>query len=269
MMPRSRSPYPAEFRQQMVELVRSRRSPDQLAREFEPSSQSIRNWVAQADRDEGRLGDGMTGVEREELGRLRRENRRLREEREILARARAWFARGTGPRRSTGSWERTRPSFTPPRWPGCSVSPERVLCVTEAEALRAGAVRRRAGAPDSGDPRAEPPDLRCAPDQGRAGRARPVGEPQTDCSPDEAGGLGGHQPAQGAAHNPARPGCPAGAEPPPLSRHRGYLLLQGCSVHETGATSTSRRAHSSKESRRATARRPSAWREASRCSQGS
>ena len=65
-MPRSRPPYPAEFRQQMVELVRSGRSPDQLAREFEPSSQSIRDWVAQADRDEGRRGDGMTGAEREE-----------------------------------------------------------------------------------------------------------------------------------------------------------------------------------------------------------
>ena len=102
-MPRSRPPYPAEFRQQMVELVRSGRSPDQLAREFEPSSQSIRNWMAQADRDEGRRGDGMTSVEREELRRLRRENRRLREERAILAKATAWFARGTGPRRSTGS----------------------------------------------------------------------------------------------------------------------------------------------------------------------
>ena len=87
----------------MVELVRSGRSPDQLAREFEPSSQSIRNWVAQADRDEGRRGDGMTSVEREELRRLRRENRRLREEREILAKATAWFARGSGLRRSTGS----------------------------------------------------------------------------------------------------------------------------------------------------------------------
>lgn len=53
-MPRSRPRYPAEYRQQMVNLVRSGRSPDHLAREFEPSAQSIRNWVAQADRDEGR-----------------------------------------------------------------------------------------------------------------------------------------------------------------------------------------------------------------------
>ena len=88
-MPRSRPPYAPEFRKQMVELVRSGRSPDQLAREFEPTSQSIRNWVAQADRDEGRRGDGLSTSEREEMRRLRRENRRLREERAILAKATA------------------------------------------------------------------------------------------------------------------------------------------------------------------------------------
>ena len=102
-MPRSRPPYPAEFRRQMVDLVRSGRSPGHLAREFEPSAQSIRNWVVEADRDDGRRDDGMTTAEREELRRLRRENRRLREEREILAKATAWFARETGPKGSSGS----------------------------------------------------------------------------------------------------------------------------------------------------------------------
>ena len=63
---------------------------------FEPSAQSIRNWVDQADRDEGRGDGGLTSGEREELRRLRRENRRLRQEREILAKAAAWFARETG-----------------------------------------------------------------------------------------------------------------------------------------------------------------------------
>ena len=94
-MPRSRPPYPAEFRRQMVELVRAGRTPEELAREFEPSSQAIRNWVRQADRDEGRRADGMTTAEREELSRLRRENRQLKLEREILAKAAAWFARET------------------------------------------------------------------------------------------------------------------------------------------------------------------------------
>ncbi len=84
-MSKTRPPYAPEFRQQMVELVRAGRSAEELAREFEPSAQAIRNWLAQADRDEGRRGDGLTSAEREELRRLRRENRRLRLEREILA----------------------------------------------------------------------------------------------------------------------------------------------------------------------------------------
>ena len=94
-MPRSRAPYPAEFRRQMVELVRAGRTPEELSREFEPTAQSIRNWVSQADRDEGRRADGLTTAEREELRRLRRENRQLKTEREILAKAAAWFARET------------------------------------------------------------------------------------------------------------------------------------------------------------------------------
>jgi transposase len=80
----------------MVELVRSGRSPEELAREFEPSSQAIRNWVRQADRDEGRRRDGLTSAEREELVRLRRQVKQLQTEREILSKAAAWFARETG-----------------------------------------------------------------------------------------------------------------------------------------------------------------------------
>ena len=94
-MPRTRPPYTPEFRQQMIDLVRNGRDPGDLAREFEPSDQTIRNWVAQAERDDGRRTDGMTSVECDELSRLRRENKRLREEREILSKAAAWFARET------------------------------------------------------------------------------------------------------------------------------------------------------------------------------
>jgi len=90
-----RRPYPPEFRRQVIELARSGRTPEELAKEFEPSAQSIRNWVAQADRDEGRRADGLTSAERTELSRLRRENRQLRLEREILSKAAAWFARET------------------------------------------------------------------------------------------------------------------------------------------------------------------------------
>ena len=94
-MPKSRPPYPPEFRRQMVELVRTGRTPEELARDFEPTAQAIRNWVRQADRDEGRRDDGLTSVEREEIRRLRREVKQLRLEREILAKAAAWFARET------------------------------------------------------------------------------------------------------------------------------------------------------------------------------
>jgi transposase len=72
-MPKKRPPYPPEFRRRMIELVRAGRSPEELAKEFEPSAQAIRNWVAQAARDEGRGGDGLTAAERAELARLRRE----------------------------------------------------------------------------------------------------------------------------------------------------------------------------------------------------
>ena len=95
-MPKSRPPYPAEFRCQMVALVRAGRTPDELSREFEPSAEAIRQWVKQADRDDGRRADGLTSAERDELHHLRRENRRLRQERDILSKAAAWFARETG-----------------------------------------------------------------------------------------------------------------------------------------------------------------------------
>jgi transposase len=95
-MGKSRRRYPLEFRDRMIELVRTGRSPESLAREFEPTAQSIRNWIRQADRDEGRRSDGLTSDERTELHRLRRENATLREEREILKKAAAWFARETG-----------------------------------------------------------------------------------------------------------------------------------------------------------------------------
>ena len=94
-MPRTRPPYPPEFRERMVDLVRAGRSPESLAKEFEPTAVSIRLWVRQADLDAGRRTDGVTTDERTELTRLRRENAALREEREILKKAAAWFARET------------------------------------------------------------------------------------------------------------------------------------------------------------------------------
>ncbi len=104
-MPRGRRPYPLEYRQRIVELARAGRSAAELSKEFGPTAETINTWLRQANRDEGRREDGLTTQEREELRRLRRENRQLKLEREILAKAEAWFARETDtiPSRDTSS----------------------------------------------------------------------------------------------------------------------------------------------------------------------
>lgn len=104
-MPTTKPPYPAAFRQQMVELVQAGRTPAQLAREFKVSAQSISTWVARAAADRGkpvRGKDVLSSVEREELVRLRRQVRQLQTERDILAKATAWFA-VKGDKTSSGS----------------------------------------------------------------------------------------------------------------------------------------------------------------------
>jgi transposase len=104
-MAKSQRRYTPEFRRQMVALQRAGRRFDELAKEFGVTSWSIRQWVKRADRDDGRGDGGLTTSEREELTRLRRENRRLREEREILSKAAAWFAneKPATPKRSSDS----------------------------------------------------------------------------------------------------------------------------------------------------------------------
>ena len=107
-MPKTRPPYSSEFRRQIVDLVRAGRSPEDLAREFEPTAQSIGAWASAADKQKGRREEvvpGLSASERDELARLRRENKQLRVERDILSKAAAWFARETGavPSGSSGS----------------------------------------------------------------------------------------------------------------------------------------------------------------------
>jgi transposase len=98
-VPRTRPPYPPEFRAEAVRLIRSSGKPLSLiSKDLGVSEQSLRVWVKQADLDEGRRDDGLTTRELEELRRLRRENRVLREEREILKKAAAFFARETDQR---------------------------------------------------------------------------------------------------------------------------------------------------------------------------
>jgi transposase len=88
----------------MVDLVRGGRTPAELSREFGPTAWTISLCIRQDARDRGKGDGGLTTAEREELTRLRRENRKLKEEREILAKAAAWLATESGPsKRSSGS----------------------------------------------------------------------------------------------------------------------------------------------------------------------
>ncbi len=103
MPKRFRRPYQPEFKEQVIALHRAGRTPRELAAEFEPSEETIRLWIKQADADHGRRADVVTSAEREELRRLRKENKQLKVEREILAKAAAWFARETVPPKSSGS----------------------------------------------------------------------------------------------------------------------------------------------------------------------
>ena len=94
-MPRSRPPSPQQFREQIVELAKVGRTPSELPRDFGCSAQTITNWIAQAATDAGKSlpgREGLTSAERQELTHLRRELRRVQQERDILAKATAWFA---------------------------------------------------------------------------------------------------------------------------------------------------------------------------------
>lgn len=84
-MPRTRNPAPTEFREHIIALSRSGRSVDSLAREFEACAATIQLWLKEAQQDNGERDDGVTSAEREQLKRLRRENKVLRQELDILS----------------------------------------------------------------------------------------------------------------------------------------------------------------------------------------
>jgi transposase len=88
-MTQPRPTYTDAFREQILALYRSGRTPRELAEEFQPSEWTIRSWIRKA---EARSGGDLPAPDREELDRLRKENRRLKLERDILAKAAAWFA---------------------------------------------------------------------------------------------------------------------------------------------------------------------------------
>jgi transposase len=94
IVPRTRPPYPPQFRREAVQLLRSGVALKQVAADLGVSEQTLRNWRRQGDIDAGRA-EGLTSAEREELRALRRQVRRLEQEREILKKAAAFFARET------------------------------------------------------------------------------------------------------------------------------------------------------------------------------
>ena len=104
-MPRTRPPYSLEFRKQILEFVRTGRTPIELARDFEPSGETIRQWVKQAELDAGQRQDGLTTDEKVQIAQLRRGAKRLKQEQEILKKAATWFAQETKlvPPRSSSS----------------------------------------------------------------------------------------------------------------------------------------------------------------------
>ena len=94
--PRPRRSFTAQFKAEIVELCqRGDRTIAQIAKDFDLTETAVRAWIKQADLDTGARTDGMTSDERAELAALRRENRRLREDVEILKRATAFFAKET------------------------------------------------------------------------------------------------------------------------------------------------------------------------------
>ena len=91
-MPRTSNPYPTQFRDHLIALAKFGRSVESLARAFEACAATIHGWVKQVEIDDGDRADGLTSEERDELRRLRREVKQLRQERDILSKAAVWFA---------------------------------------------------------------------------------------------------------------------------------------------------------------------------------
>ena len=95
IVPKTRPAYPEEFRREAVQMLRAGRTPRELAESLGVSEQTLRNWRRQDQLDRHERDDGLTTDEREELRRLRRENARLKQERDLLKRAAAFFAAET------------------------------------------------------------------------------------------------------------------------------------------------------------------------------
>ena len=212
-MPRTRPPYAPEFRRQIVEMVRAGRTPEELSREFEPTAQTIHNWVKQMDLDEGRRADGLTSAEREEVRRLRREVKQLKVEREIFKKPQPG-SRGRPTRchrsirvREHASGDVSGADDVPSA--GCLL--QRLLRMASPSAVGQSTGQRTAARSDPRDPCDLLRNVRLAADpRGAPGRGRECGS-EPCLTADAAWGSGGCDETTEVADDEARQGCPAGA----------------------------------------------------------
>ena len=212
-MPKSRPPYPPEFRQRIIELVRKGRTPESLAEQFEPSAQTIRNWLAQADRDAGQRPDGLMTDEREAPPTPAGEQdppRRTGDPKK----SRGLVCQGDRLDPIQGFEFVTAHRATHRLATLCrvlGVLPQRVLCVAAAAAVGARPGRRHPGRPDSGDSYALARDLRGAPRARRVGGRRRARRPQARPPPDAGRRCAGREPPEASEHDAPRSRCRARA----------------------------------------------------------
>jgi len=213
-MPKNHRRYPPEFRERIVELVRKGRTPEEFGRQFEPSAQCIRNWVRQADRDEGHRQDGLTTAEQDELHRLRCVDRVNPPRPGLRGRpARSRPGLRVRDRISGNPWRRARVSHA-----GCL--PERILRVAEATAVASDPGRYGADGADPGAPPRGARDLRRAAHPCRPRCPRDPRRSQARRPPDADGGAAGRQPPDVPDEGARRDGT-AGAGPRRSPVHRG------------------------------------------------
>jgi transposase len=201
-VPRTRPPYPPELRAEAVRVLRATgRTPQQVADDLGASRQSVANWARQADRDDGLRDDGLTTAERGEPRRLRREVRDLREERDVLKKAAAFFAREAGRRWAATGWAiREKPTTLSPGGAACWVGRARAATPGRAGAQRRGGRGRSADRADPRVPGAQPwhPRRPKGPRRAAAGPRRPC-RPQAGGQADALGWAGRLPPGDAGA----------------------------------------------------------------------
>lgn len=173
-MAKHMAPYPPEFRAEAIRLARTSGKPHaEIARELGMTDETLRLWLKQADLDEGKRSDGLTSDEQEELRRLRRENRILREEREILNKAAAHLPRRRATRSGSRLCVRGTREGAPRRrnaLPRARCLPERLLGLAQTRPVASGTGRRGIERADCRDSPGEPRHVWCAPHPCRTGK---------------------------------------------------------------------------------------------------